>query len=261
MSIIANIMGSMSEADKAKLGKGGTKINTDGEHTLTITEAYEITWNSAKGSFPSFVLKMEDAEGKTIEWSGFLKRKLKKDDKGNLPVGEYSVNGVKTYLDQEGQEYDDLKVIGQINNLWKVCGLDPKQFGAGITAGTVTFKEKGTVPVENWTALIGKKFIGVTSYVVSLDTDGKRVWRNQEINMNALFNAAGLSIAEMESGKTEGTALAAAVAAAKANASIAYNDRANKLCIQELKLIQGAGTVPATESVPAAANAGTVKPF
>ena len=68
--------------------------------------------------------------------------------------------------------------------------------------------------------------------------------------MDALFNAAGLSIAEVEAGKTEAAALPAAVKAAKAAASIKFSDRANKLCIQELKLIQGGSSVPAIESAP-----------
>ena len=74
MSIINNIMGSMSEADKAKLGKTGTKVNTDCDHLLTITEAYEIV--SEGGKFPRFVLTAEDSEGKTINWTGFLKQKV-----------------------------------------------------------------------------------------------------------------------------------------------------------------------------------------
>ena len=248
MSIINNIMGSMSEADKAKLGKTGTKVNTDGDHLLTITEAYEIV--SEGGKFPRFVLTAEDSEGKTINWTGFLKQKVGKDDKGVVKAGEYSVNGVKTYLDTEGAEYDNIRVIGQINNLWKVCGLDAAQFGAGIKASTVTFPDKGTQPIEEWTALIGKKFTGVSAYVVSLDAAKTKVYRNQELNMDALFNAAGLSIAEVESGKTEPVALPAAVKAAKAAASIKFSDRANKLCIQELKLIQGGSSIPAIESAP-----------
>lgn len=248
MSIITNIVNSLSDADKAKLGKTGTKVNTDGDHLLTITEAYEIV--SEGGKFPRFVLTAEDSEGKTINWTGFLKQKVGKDDKGVVKAGEYSVNGVKTYLDTEGAEYDNIRVIGQINNLWKVCGLDAAQFGAGIKASTVTFPDKGTQPIEEWTALIGKKFTGVSAYVVSLDQTKTKVYRNQELNMDALFNAAGLSIAEVESGKTEPVALPAAVKAAKAAASIKFSDRANKLCIQELKLIQGNGTVPAVESVP-----------
>jgi hypothetical protein len=255
MSIISNIMNSMSEDDKAKLGRVGSKVNTDGAHKLKITEAYEIT--SEGGKYPRFVLKMEDAEGKSLDWTGFLKQTVGKDDKGVVKAGEYSVNGVKTYLDTEGAEYDNIKVIGQINNLWKVVGLDPNQFGAGIKPSTVTFPDKGTQAIESWTALIGKEFTGVTSYVISLDKDGKRAWRNQDINMNALFTAEGLSLAEKEAGKTEGTALDVAIAAAKANASIKYNDRANKICIQELKLVQSNGTVPATESVAATAPAGT----
>ena len=64
MSIIQSILTNMSVDDKAKLGKTGVKVNSDGDHLLTIKEAYEIT--SENGAHPRFVLKMEDAEGKTI---------------------------------------------------------------------------------------------------------------------------------------------------------------------------------------------------
>lgn len=262
MSIIANILNNMSAEDKAKLGKSGVKVNSDGEHKLTIKEAYEIA--SEGGTHPRFVLKMEDTEGKTIEWTGFLKQKVGKDDKGVVKAGEYSVNGVKTYLDTEGAEYDNVRVIGQLNNLWKVVGLDPNQFGAGIKADTVTFPTKGKVAVESWTALIGKQFTGVSSYVISADEkDANKCWRNQELNMDALFNVNRLSIAEVEAGKTEPTAIVEAVKKAKAAASIKFNDRNNRACIQELKIIQGSGTIPAVESVgtPGAAAGAPVKPF
>jgi len=257
MSIIKNIMNSMSEVDKAKLGKSGTRINTDGSHLLTITEAYEIA--SEGGKYPRFVLKAEDSEGKSIDWTGFLKQTVGKDDKGAVKAGEYSVDGVKTYLDTEGAEYDNIRVIGQINNLWKVCGLDAAQFGAGVVAGTVTFPDKGTQSCENWTALIGKKFTGVSSFLISLDQAKTKAYRNQDLNMDTLFTATGLSLAEVEAGKTEGTALASAVTAAKAAAKIKHSDKMNKLCIQELKLVQGAGTVPTTESAPA--NTPAANPF
>lgn len=263
MSIIANILNNMSVEDKAKLGKSGVKVNSDGEHKLTIKEAYEIT--SEGGAHPRFVLKMEDIEGKTIEWTGFLKQKVGKDDKGVVKAGEYSVNGVKTYLDTEGAEYDNVRVIGQLNNLWKVVGLDPNQFGAGIKADTVTFPTKGKVAVESWTALIGKQFTGISSYVISADEkDANKCWRNQELNMDALFNVNRLSIAEVEAGKTEPTAIIEAVKKAKAAASIKFNDRNNRACIQELKIIQSGGTIPAVESAAAASGAVTgapVKPF
>lgn len=259
MSIIANIMGSMSEADKSKLGKGSSKISTDGSHLLTITEAYEIV--SEGGKFPRFVLKMEDAEGKSIDWTGFLKQTVGKDDKGVVKAGEYSVNGVKTYLDTEGAEYDNIRVIGQISNLWKVTGLDAAQFGAGITQGTVTFPDKGTQACEHWTPLIGKKFTGVSSYLIALNKEKTKAYRNQQINMDALFNEAGLSLAEIEAGKTEGTALEAAVTAAKAAAAIKFSDKNNKLCIQELKLVQGAGVAPATESAASSAAGKEEDPF
>lgn len=251
MSIIVNAIQNMSEADKEKLGKVGTKLNVDGEHLLTIVDAYEVTWKSDKGEFPSFVLKCENAEGKTVEWSAILKQKVGKDDKGVVRAGEYSVNGVKTYLDNENAEYDNLRAIGQINNLWKICGLDAKQFGAGIVNGTVQFAKAGVKPVERWQSLIGKKFTGVTSYVISLDESGKKAWRNQELNMDTLFNAARLSQAEVDAGKTEPAAIELAVSAAKANATIAYKDRTNKICIQELNLVKGAGKAPVTEDATA----------
>ena len=65
--------------------------------------------------------------------------------------------------------------------------------------------------------------------------------------MDALFTAARLSQAEVDAGKTEPAAIELAVATAKSNASIAYKDRQNKICIQELQLIKGAGKAPAAE--------------
>lgn len=240
MSIIMNAINNMSEADRNKLGKGGTRINTDGAHLLTITEAYEI-------DNQRFYLQCEDSEGKTIDWTGFLKQKVGKDKDGNVKSGEYSVNGVKTYLDDENAEYDSLRVIGQINNLWKITGLDPAQFGAGITAGTVTFSKVGTKNVERWQTLIGKQFTGISSYLVTLDADGKKAWRNQELNMSALFNKERLSQAEIDAGTTDPIAIEAAITAAKANASIEYKNKNNKICLQELQLIKGAGKAPIAE--------------
>lgn len=256
MSIILNTVQNMSEKDKEKLGKVGTKLNVDGEHLLTIVDAYEVTWESAKGTFPSFVLKCENAEGKTVEWSAILKQKVGKDDKGVVKAGEYSVNGVKVYLSDENAEYDNLRAIGQINNLWKICGLDAKQFGAGIVNGTVQFAKAGTKQVERWQTLIGKQFTGITSYLVTLDEEGKKAYRNQELNMDALFTKDRLSQAEVDSGKTEPVAIESAIAAAKANASIEYKNRTNKICMQELQLIKGAGKVPVAEDATKTVDAG-----
>lgn len=244
-----NTINNMSEKDKEKLGKVGTKINLDGAHALTIVEAYEI-------DNQRFYLKCEDSEGKTVDWTGFLKQKVGKDKDGIVKAGEYSVNGVKAHLDTEGAEYDNLRVIGQINNLWKICGLDAAQFGAGITPGTVTFAHAGTKNIERWTTLIGKQFTGITSYLVNLDADGKRAWRNQDLNMDALFSKAQLSQPEIDGGKTEPAAIDAAIVAAKANASIEYKNRTNKICIQELQLIKGAGKVPTTEDATKTVDAG-----
>lgn len=230
----------MSEKDKEKLGRVGTKINTDGAHLLTIVEAYEI-------DNQRFYLKCEDSEGKTVDWTGFLKQKVGKDKDNVVKAGEYSVNGVKVYLDNENAEYDNLRVIGQINNLWKICGLDPKQFGAGIVPATITFPKAGTKQIERWQTLIGKQFTGITSFLVTLDEDGKKAWRNQDLNMDALFTKARLSQAEVDSGKTEPVAIEAAIAAAKANPSIEFKNKNNKICMQELQLIRGAGKAPVAE--------------
>ena len=250
MSIILNMMNNMSDEDKAKLGRVGTKINTDGSHLVTITEAYEI-------DNQRFCLTVEDAEGKTANWTGFFKQKVGKDDKGVVKSGEYSVNGVKTFLDTEGAEYDNLRTLGNIKNLWKIVGNSEDKFGAGIEAGSVTFAKAGTKAVENWKGLIGKQFTCVTSYVVTLDADGKRAWRNQELNMDALFNKLGLSQVEADTGKTEPVAINAAIAQAKANPSIEFKNRNNKVCMQELALIKGAGKAPVAE----AATSPEVDPF
>ena len=240
MSVITSIVNNMSEKDKEKLGRVGTKINTDGAHLLTIVEAYEI-------DNQRFYLKCEDSEGKTVDWTGFLKQKVGKDKDNVVKAGEYSVNGVKVYLDNENAEYDNLRVIGQINNLWKICGLDPKQFGAGIVPGTITFAKAGTKQIERWQTLIGKQFTGITSFLVTLDEDGKKAWRNQDLNMDALFTKSRLSQVEVDSGKTESVAIEAAIAAAKANPSIEFKNKNNKICMQELQLIRGAGKAPVAE--------------
>lgn len=240
MSLITAIVNNMSEKDKEKLGKTGTKLNIDGEHLLTIIEAYEI-------DNQRFYLKAEDSEGKTVDWTGFLKQKVGENNEKVVKAGEYSVNGVKVYLDNKDAEYDNLRVIGQINNLWKICGLDPKQFGAGIVPSTIQFANAGVKNIERWSAFIGKQFTGVTSFLVTLDQEGKKAWRNQDLNMDALFTKARLSQAEVDSGKTEPVAIEAAITAAKANPSIEYKNRTNKICIQELALIRGAGKAPVAE--------------
>ena len=247
MSIVNNMMAGMSEEDKNKLGKSGTKINSDGQHLVKIIEAYEIGGTE----MPRFYIKMEDSEGKTIDETLFLKQKVGKDKDGNVKTGEYFVNGVKTQLDTEGMEYDNVRALGQIKNLWKIVGNDPATFGAGVTPGTITFAQKGTQAIENWTNLIGKSLTIVSSYYISLDKDGKKAWRNQAINMDSLFTQAGFSQAEVDAGKTEPVAIIAAEAAAKANAGIEFKNKNNRVCMTELKLVNGAGTVPIKEAVTA----------
>ena len=41
-SFINVVLSNLGEREKGRLGKGGIKINEDGEHLLTITNAFEI---------------------------------------------------------------------------------------------------------------------------------------------------------------------------------------------------------------------------
>lgn len=238
----------MSEADKNKLGTKGSKLNTDGEHLLTITEAFEIDGSR-------FVLAAEDASGRKVDWTGFLTAKVGEKD-GVVKAGEYSVNGVKTYLDNKDATYDNLRTIGEIRNLWKICGLDADTFGDGIEPGTKVYSKAGAKPIESWTKLIGKKFTGITSFLIQLDQDGKKAWRTQSLDMGNLFTADRLSQMEVDKGETTPVAIEVAIKDAKANPSIEYKNKNNKICIQELKLVQSAGTVPATESAGTTADTG-----
>jgi len=113
---------------------------------------------------------------------------------------------------------------------------------------TITFSQKGTKNIEEWKSLIGKQFTGITSYVISADKDNKKAWRNQELNMNVLFTANRLSQTEVNNGKTEPVAINSAIADAKANAKIKFSDQKKAICIAELKLVNGLGKVPVTET-------------
>ena len=254
MSFINRTMANMSDTEKNKLGTVGTKINTDGSHLVTIVSAYEGAYEGK----PNFNVTFEDVNGKQVEWTAYLTKEVGKDDKGVVKAGEYSVNGVKTQLNNEGDTYDNLKALGEVTNLWKSAGLEADNFGAGTAQGVVKAFGKD-ITAEIWHGLIGKQVTIVTSFEISLDKDKKRVWKNQKVSGSNFYNAAGLSPMEVQAGKTEPAAINEAIKVAKAPkaqfADIGYGikfaDQKNALCIQELKLLGSAGQVPATESAPA----------
>ena len=245
MSFISNIYNNLSDTDKNKVGATGTKINKPGSHLLTVKEAFEI---GADTGMPRFVLTLEDAEGKTIDWTGFLTNKVGKKD-GVVQAGEYSVNGIKTYLSNEGDVYDNLRTIGAIKNLWIACGLDTATFGQGIVADTKVYAKAGTKAIESWTSLVGKKLTGVTSTLITLDQKGDKAWRNQKLNDKYFFNEAGLSDAEVKAGLTEPKLLLEIAKEAEANPEIEFKNKNNKICMQELALVKGATATPVATPV------------
>lgn len=256
-SFILKTHSNLSESEKNKLGTVGTKVNQDGAHLVSIISAYEGEYDNQ----PNFNITFEDGAGKTVEWTGYLTSKVGKDDKGAVKAGEYSVNGVKTQLNNEGDIYDNLNTIGYIKNLWKAAGLDADKFGDGIADGPVTaFGKTITAPI--WHGLIGQSVTIVTSFELSLDKDKKRVWKNQKVSMANIFNSAGLSLLEVTNGKTEPVAIHEAVKTAKLPKAqfadigygIKFSDQKNPLCLQELKLLGMSGTKPSVDTSPAAGN-------
>lgn len=253
MSFIQNIVSQMSTADKEKLGKrGGSKINTNGAHKVRIVEAYESEFNGDD----NFYVKFEDAAGKAAEWKGYLTKTI--GEEGGVPrAGMYSVNGIQTQLNDKDDKCDNLVVIGHIKNLWRICGLDGAEFGSGIASAQVKAYGKDTT-VDMWTELVGKELTIVTSFEVSADKkDPKKTWRNQKVSISNLFNKDRLSQFEIDEGKTEPKAIEEAVRTAKEPAAqfadigygIKFSDKANKACIQELKLIANADKVPTAQVI------------
>jgi hypothetical protein len=241
-SFVNVVLGNLGEREKDRLGKGGTKINEDGEHLLTITNAFEIE--------NRFVLEAEDELGKKIDATLFLTAKVGKNADGTVKAGKYFVNGIETQLDTEGAEYDNLRAIGQIKNLWKICGLPEADFGSGIEPGTITYSKAGTKDIDVWKKLIGQQFVGVSSYLITADAaDKNKAWRNQELNMNQLFAKDRRSQEEIDAGFPEPVQIDKVVKEAKANAKIKYSDQKNKACMQELQAIKNKGKAPVAEEV------------
>jgi len=257
MSFLTAAISNMSETDKSKLGKSGsTRISNDGSHKVKISSAYEAVYEGS----PYFTVEFEDVQGKKAEHTLWLTSKVGEKD-GVVQAGMYPVNGVQTQLNNKGDVYDNVKAMGQIKNLWTICGLDEAKLGEGVVPGKVKAFGK-EMDAEIWQSLIGKELTIVTSYEVSADKkDPKKCWRNQKVSMTYLFNKDGLSQFELDEGKTEPKALEAAVKLAKAPAaqyadigySIKYSDQNNMACKQELKLLANAGTVPT--ATPVATNA------
>ena len=254
MSFLNKALSRMNDADKAKLGKGGgTHINTNGSHKVTIKTAYE---NEYEGT-PKFTVVFEDAQGKTAEWSGSLMKKIgKNSDTGEPNAGMHSVGGVQTQLNKEDDLCDNLKVIGEIKNLWTICGLDPEKFGEGTIDGQVEHYGK-TITAPVWNGLIGQSLTIVTSFELAADKkDPNKVWKNQKVSISNLFNSDGLSQHELDEGITEGKALGGAVKLAKAPAEqwsdigygIKFGSENNKACKQELRLLGAKGKAPVAET-------------
>lgn len=254
MSFIKRAYANLSDAEKKKIGSVGTRINTDGDHKVKIVTAYEGDYEGQ----PNFNVTFEDAQGKTVEWTGYLTSEVTEKD-GVVQAGMYSVNGVQTQLNNKGDRYDNLKTMGIVKNLCKIVGTTLEEAAGAITEGNVTaFGKTITAPV--WNSLIGKELTIVTSYEITADKkDPKKVYRNQKVSMSNLFTAAGLSQIEVDAGKTEPSAINSIIALAKKPAEqyadigygIKFSDKSKAACISELKVIGSAGQAPAVESAPA----------
>ena len=237
----------MSTANQAKMGSVGTKINSDGSHSVKIQQAYE---SKSKTGKPTFNVVFVDSEGKTAEWTAWLEDTVGKDAEGKVRAGVYTRNGVEMQMDDENDIKDNTYAMGHMKNLWKATGLDEAGIGTNIVQVSKTLYGE-VQQVEEWKDLIGKEVTIVTSYEISAKAGGKGgVWRNQLVNSKSWFNKEGLSLAEVKNGVTDPISLPIAVKEAKANAKIKFSDKTNKDCIAELKAIKSVGKsgVPAVES-------------
>jgi len=258
MSFIKRAYANLSETEKNKIGVVGTRINSDGDHKVKIASAYEGDYEGQ----PNFNVTFEDAQGKTVEWTGYLTSEVTEKD-GVVQAGMYSVNGVQTQLNNKGDRYDNLKTMGIVKNLCKIVGTTLEEAAGTITDGNVTaFGKTITAPI--WNSLIGKELTIITSYEITADKkDPKKTYRNQKVSMSNLFTATGLSQVEVDAGKTEPSAIHAIVKLAKQPAvqyadigyGIKFSDKSKAACIQELKVIGSAGQAPAVETQAASGTA------
>jgi len=253
-SFIAKAYSNMGDAEKKKIGVVGTRINSDGDHKVKIVSAYEGDYEGQ----PNFNVTFEDAQGKTVEWTGYLTSEVTEKD-GAVQAGMYSVNGVQTQLNNKGDRYDNLKTMGIVKNLCKIVGTTLEEAAGTITDGNVTAFGK-TIVAPIWNDLIGRELTIVTSYEITADKkDPKKVYRNQKVSMSHLFTATGLSQVEADAGKTEPSAIHAIVKLAKQPAAqyadigygIKFSDKSKAACISELKVIASGGQAPAVESASA----------
>lgn len=253
-SFLNGVISRLNPKQQEQLGKsGGTRINKDGAHKVTIKTAYESEYDGV----PKFTIVFEDSQGKTADWSGSLMKKIgKNNDTGEPNAGMHSVGGVQTQLNKENDLCDNLKVIGEIKNLWIICGLDPEKFGEGTVESQVEHYGK-TITAPVWNGLVGQSLTIVTSFEISADKkDSNKVWKNQRVSISNLFNVDGFSQHEIDEKITESKALDAAVKVAKApkeqytdiGYGIKYQQENNKACKQELKLLGAKGKAPVAES-------------
>ena len=254
-NFLANIMSNLSEQDKAKLGTGGgTKINSAGSHLVTISEFFVGEYDGK----PNVSIKFESADGKSVEWTGNLTSEVQYKD-GAPTRQSYTYQGQPLVNPAEKAPCDNTQTLGKIQNLCKLLGTTIEEASAACVMETVTsFGKQIQAPV--YKSLIGKSLTIVTSTQVSVDKKTNKAWRNQVVSMNHLFNADGLSLAEIAAGKTVGTAIDAAVALANRPAEqyadigyhIKHSDQSNKIAIQELKLVAGTGKEPVANDQTAA---------
>ena len=247
----------LNEEQLNKLGKQtGTRINKPGSHLVTIKEAYQHSYEGT----PNFNLVFVDAIGKTAEAHLTLSVAL-----GNRKPGKYNVNGVPTEVSDPKTMIDNEKALGQLIELWELCGLDKATFGAGAVEETViAFGEETTVLM--FKPLVGKQLTIVTSSEVSVNKKAKgsdrKTYTNQKVSMSNLFNKDELSLFELSQGITEPKAINAAIKLTElpkedfsdVGYGIKYGDENNADCRKELKIIAMSGKVPVTESVSSAAD-------
>lgn len=253
MAAVAN----MSDKQKAELGKSkGTRINKPGAHLVTIQSAFQSDYEGN----PNFNIIFEDELGKTTDWQGKLSVPL-----GNRKPGKYNINGVPTEVTDKDTMIDNDKVLGQLIELWEVCGLDKTTFGSGAVEETVKSFGKDITALV-FKPLIGKQLTIVTSSQVSANKkaqgNDRKTYTNQVVSMSNLFTKDELSLFEVSKGTTKPKAINAAIKAANMpkedfsdiGYSIKYGDEQNKDCKAELKIIAMSGQAPVAEAVASAAD-------
>jgi hypothetical protein len=233
MAFLKSAFNAMSDDQKKKLGVSGTKINTDGEHLVTIVEAFEIE--------NRFVMTFEDESGKKADVTWFLTQTAGKAD-GTMKSGPFTKNGMPYEPTSKDDIVDNPMAIGEIKNLFDLLYFGTgRDFGSIVTENsTITYAKAGTKDIEKYVDFIGKEVTIVTSYLIVADTtDKQKAWRNQKVNTRTFFTKDRLSMLELTNGITVPKAIEKAVKEASESAEIEYKSRDSVACRQELALVKG----------------------